>query len=512
MVITTNKQTLSINQVIAQKTETIIVEEEFVVPDIKPDILSTISTSGTVCIYKKEISTGNIKVDGCVNTYVIYLADDEMGAVRSLNATLDFSKTIDVDNVSAGMILENKVTLKSVECRVLNGRKVSIKAIIELELNIVSNENIEFVNEIEDIKDVQLLNKTLTLNSMLGTGVTKVYAKDTIVIDSVDNLAEIMKVEFSIINEETKVSYNKVLVKADAVIKIMYLTEDNRICTTSGLIPIMGFIDMPNVSDENLCDIWFELKNLIVKPNSVEEHSIYVEGEVEINCNVSESKEMNIIQDLYSPEVDLTYKQEQIKAISQKNIVKDICNIREKQFIADIGNHKLYDAEIKPSIINKNILKDKIIYEGQLEINFIFDAENVSRVDTKNVIIPFTYTMDCAGVTPSSEVETSIEITTQDFTIIPDGGIDIKVDLKFGVKLSNNQMLQVIEEISVDESRNAQRCSLVIYFVKPGDTLWKIAKKFRSTIADIAKINELEDENNINIGQQLFIPNYCSSR
>ena len=507
MVVTTTKQTLSINQVIGQKTDAIIVEEDFVVPDIKPDILSTISTSGTVCIYKKEVSAGKIKVDGCINTYVIYLADDEMGAVRSLNTTLDFSKAIDVDNANDGMILESKVTLKTVECRVLNGRKVSIKAIVELELKLLSNKDLEFVNEIEDIKDVQLLNKNLSLNSMLGTGITKVYAKDTIVIDSADNLAEIMKVDLNIINEETKISYNKVLVKAEALVKIMYLTEDNRICTASGVIPIMGFIDMPDVSDENICDVSFELKNLIVKPNSVEEHSIYVEGEIEISCNVSQSKEMNIIQDLYSPTVDLVYKQKQIQAISQKVIVKDVCNIREKQFIEEIGNNKIYNAEIKPSIINKNILKDRIMYEGQIEINFIYSSENTSRIDTKNIAIPFTFNMDCEGVSPSSNVETNIEITTQDFTIMPDGGIEIKVDLSFGVSLSNNQPLQVIEEISIDESRSRQRCSLVIYFVKPGDTLWNIAKRFRSTVADIAKINEIEDENKIDVGQQLFIPN-----
>ena len=194
MDVTTTKQTLSINQVIAQKTDTIIVEEDFVVPDIKPDILNTIATSGTVCIYKKEVLTGKVKIDGSINTYVIYLADDEIGAIRSLNTTIDFSKMIDVDNANVGMLLESKVTLKSVECRMLNGRKVSIKAILELELKLLSNEDLEFVNEIDDIQDVQLLNMTLSLNSILGTGITKVYAKDTIVIDSADNLTEIMKV------------------------------------------------------------------------------------------------------------------------------------------------------------------------------------------------------------------------------------------------------------------------------------------------------------------------------
>lgn len=53
---------------------------------------------------------------------------------------------------------------------------------------------------------------------------------------------------------------------------------------------------------------------------------------------------------------------------------------------------------------------------------------------------------------------------------------------------------------------------MIIYFVKPGDTLWSIAKKFRSTIADISRVNNIEDENNIYPGQQLFIPKYVYTK
>lgn len=483
-----------------------MVEEDFVVPDIKPDILNTIRTNGTVCIYKKEVMDGKVKIDGSINVYIMYLADDEQSSIRSLNTILDFSQTINFEAVKEGMILEDKVLLKSLECRVINGRKVNLKAVLDLDLKILSNEDVEFVKEIEEIKDVQVLDKNLMLNSLLGTGTTKVYAKDTIVIDNMDNLTEIMKVDFTIINKETKISYNKVLVKADACVRMVYLTEDNRICTTSNLIPVMGFIDMPDVTDENLCDVRYEIKNLLVKPNNIEEHSIYIEAELEINAHVYQNKELKIIEDLYSPSINLVYTQKQIQAIAQKEILRDTCSIREKQFISEIGNHKIYDVDIKPNITKQTTLKDRILYEGEIELNFLFETEDSSRIGLKNMELPFTFNMDCKGANPTSSIETNIEITLQDFVVMPDESIDIKIDLEFSVDLSNNQQLQVIEEINEDETRKDERYSLVIYFVKPGDTLWKIAKKFRSTVSNIAKMNGIEDENKINIGQQLFIP------
>ena len=38
------------------------------------------------------------------------------------------------------------------------------------------------------------------------------------------------------------------------------------------------------------------------------------------------------------------------------------------------------------------------------------------------------------------------------------------------------------------------------------DTLWNIAKKFGSTIQNIADINEIKDFDKLKIGEQLFIP------
>ena len=53
---------------------------------------------------------------------------------------------------------------------------------------------------------------------------------------------------------------------------------------------------------------------------------------------------------------------------------------------------------------------------------------------------------------------------------------------------------------------------MVIYFAKPGDTLWKIAKMFKSTVEDIAKINKIENHDKISVGQQLYIPRFCKSK
>ena len=69
---------------------------------------------------------------------------------------------------------------------------------------------------------MKLLNRTQKVTSLLGTGTNKIYAKDTIAIDMADDVAEIMKVGFNIIEEEVKISYNKMLSKCTSRDNVSY--------------------------------------------------------------------------------------------------------------------------------------------------------------------------------------------------------------------------------------------------------------------------------------------------
>ena len=505
MAIETTRDNVCVNHIIAQKTENIIVEGDSIIPDIKPDIINAISTSGIVCIYKKEINEGKVRIDGCVDTYIMYLAEDENSSIRSVNVNLDFNQIIDVPNAMPNMNLDTDIKLKNIDCKVINGRKVGIKAFLEVNIKITTNEDIDIINNV-NLKGIQMLNKNLNVNSLIGRGSTKVYAKDTLVIDNIDNLAEIMKSDLHIANKDIKISYNKILAKSDLQVRILYLTDDNRMNTVESIIPVMGFIDMPDVKEENICNTKYEIKNVVIKPNSVEEHSVYVEVEIEIYCEVYKNQEINLIQDLYSPNMNILFTQKQIKIMQSKENIQSICNIREKQSVPEIAGNKIYDVTTNVDVTKQTLLNDRILYEGELTLNYIFNSNN--GVDTKKIVIPFNFNVDFAGVNQNSNIETNVELGTQDFIITSDDSIDVKVDIIFNVTMSKSADINVIDDIKEEENRSVCTCSLVIYYVKNGDTLWKIAKQFGSTVEEITRINGIENADKLNIGQQLFIPRY----
>ena len=150
MVLETVNEKLCVNKLIAAKKDILMVEGDMIVPDSKPDILNTICTSGVVCIYKKEVLDEKVRMDGNINTYIMYLADDTQDKVRGINTSLDFSEIIPVSNSKEGMESVIQTKLKSIECKVINGRKVGIKANLEVDIKIYAREDVEIVNDIQN--------------------------------------------------------------------------------------------------------------------------------------------------------------------------------------------------------------------------------------------------------------------------------------------------------------------------------------------------------------------------
>ena len=158
MVVETTKNQIILNQIVGQKKESRQLETDVIVNDIKPDVLNIISTNGVVSVYKKEIMDGKIRIDGAINTYVIYMADDENGSIRSLNTSLDFTEVIDMENCRENMEAQINVSIKNFDTRIINGRKLNIKANIDVSVNIYSNETFDIITGLEKAENIQLLN------------------------------------------------------------------------------------------------------------------------------------------------------------------------------------------------------------------------------------------------------------------------------------------------------------------------------------------------------------------
>ena len=147
-----------------------IVEGDIIVPDIKPDILKISKVDGNVFISRKDIQDGHLKIDGIVDTYVLYIADNETNQIKGINTVLNFSENLDMPELKVGMLANVKSVITNIEYKIINGRKVSVKYTIDICVSILENKQIDVIKDIENNNCIQKQIDTVCFEELVAHG------------------------------------------------------------------------------------------------------------------------------------------------------------------------------------------------------------------------------------------------------------------------------------------------------------------------------------------------------
>ncbi len=484
---------ITINKKIVEKTKMVEVTGDIIVPDIKPDIVNIINTNGNAYIYKEDISLGRLRLDGNIDTYVVYLSDN--GETRSMQTTMSFIESIEDSGIREEMFSKYKITIENIDTKVLNERKISIRANLKIKTEFFEKTEIEIFENLEENREIEKLKETVNIKSVIGSNRTKVSIREDLSIDNSLEIAEILKTNIEIQNIENKISYNKVLTKADANIKIIFLTEDEKIQKMETSIPIMSFIDIEKITEEHVCEVDYTIRNMLFKPNNKEMHSINCQIDFEVSCEAYERRSIEIIQDMYSIKQEILFTKKEVEVQIDRQDKWDTMQIAQNVLVEDINS--ILDVDCKPVILNKTNAGSFTNCEGEVRLQFYYEADNRNGLNVKNVNIPFI-----TKIENTEEIE--IRISKKQFRI---NNENVECDIELLTKQAQKSMkkINIIENIETKPYEEENDYKMCIYFVKAGDTIWKIAKNFKVCIDDIIKINNLEDGNKIDVGDRLYI-------
>ena len=489
------KQIMKLNRKVLRKEKNAEISLDVIVPDVKPDIVSILNTNANSYIYKEEITKGKIRLDGNVDSFVVYLA--ETGETRSLAINMDFIETMEDDNINESMRYKTNVRVKNIETKILNERKINVVAKLILESEFYESSEVEFLKSSEEDCDIQKKEKNYKLKKLIGTNKSKASIKEDMNLETADSIAEILKTEINILNVENKVSYNKILAKADVNIKIVYQTENMKVGVLNGAFPVMSFIDIENVEESNICETDFKVRNMLFKINSTESNKITVQVDFESSVEVYEAQEINIIQDMYSLEKEINFTRREIEVALNSEIKKENVKISERVLIEDITN--IIDISSRVDIVTKTNAGSYVNYELDAVLDVMYEADNRSGVNSKNIRLPFV-----VKVENDSSNNPNFSILNQDFKLDNE---QLLCDMEIEYKTCKDKVnkISILENIEEKECETKNEYSMVVYFVKPCDTIWKIAKMFKVTEASIIEANNLENPDKINVGEKLYI-------
>jgi len=188
-----------------------------------------------------------------------------------------------------------------------------------------------------------------------------------------------------------------------------------------------------------------------------------------------------------------------------QSTIKEIVSLDE--YSPDIL--QVFRVKGKVSIDDTSVLADKVVVEGVIEADILYIAESDDTpLYNHKAMIPFRQVIDMKGITPDMHVDLSANVEHVGFNMHSGREVEVRFLISLSASASKAMETSMVTDIIVGDMDRAaldKMPSIILYVVQKGDTLWKIAKDYNTSISEISLINDIDDPDKIFPGQKLLI-------
>lgn len=509
MLVNTENKGLNLYMVPIRESVSVWIEQDILVPDTKPDAIKIINVTVNPYVTDTEVMDNKVKVTGKLNYYVIYRTNETSMGTRGLFVTLPYTQVLNVKGIKKDNDVRVRPFVKNVIYSLPNERKIAIKTEIIFKIKGLEPMYIDLIQRFSPEHKVEIKLNEGIFNNLIKSKYNVIASREDIMLPKEnEDFYEILKIDPYIANTEYKESYNKIMVKGDILVNLLYLVDkqDTEVKKVSLEIPFSGMIELDNINDKSKFNIEFMINDFNIRPNTEMSvtKTMSVDYQIGVYVNMFEQEDVSYVDDFYCEDKMLKCEQVTKRAVRDENIIQKYIDIKETLNNILPDNSKLLDYIIDTSYILLKQMGNNINVEGNVKIAVLVQNMDTLEIENKvvDVLVNEEFTLD--DVNPNANI--SLEIFADKVSILQNGNdMDVKLKLNLDIKSENIVDLNISDKIEADDLDISNLDSMNIYVVKPNDNLWSIAKKYNTTVDKIVQTNDITDQSIINVGQKILI-------
>ena len=257
------KKDITIDKTIGKETSQVLIEGDIIVPDTKPDIDIVLEANATAYIDNKDIVNDRITFKGNLDINVLFIAKGEDKAIYNMQSTYPINDFINMEGIDKNMTVFTTCNISNLDYKLINDRKVSFRAILDVCSEVLAKENIEAVSSIEGLDEKQMKVTNINVNKVACTKFDRFNIKDEIEISSGrPNIKEILDISLNIANKDVKTYLEKITISGDIRACILYKSdeEDSIITYFEQDIPFNGSIEVEGATENMMGDVYLDIQ------------------------------------------------------------------------------------------------------------------------------------------------------------------------------------------------------------------------------------------------------------
>ncbi|EGT3615233.1 DUF3794 domain-containing protein [Clostridium perfringens] len=508
------KESLGFEKILSENSVDIPFREEYLIPDTQPDVHEVLSVDTNVCILNREVQSDRVLLEYQVACNIMYLAREEEGlGINSVVYKEKNSSFIDIVGAEHSMMCDMECNLEHIDANIINERKIRVEGKLKTKYRVYKEEKIDVVKELDGLGDLQIKRKPESIEKSVTNMVCSMNGQLPINIGmDKPQIGKIIKCGYILHRQEIKLGEDKVQASCLAKINVLYRAYDSReVVALEEDLYLSNEEEIVGVNADMNCNGYFEIKDYDAKisQNDLgESRVIDISLAVDANVRVSKLELTETVEDLYSPTQNIMPLKENCKISMSVSENSNEATIKGNIDLRKDGADATQAIDCTGNILGMESHFDnqKVIIKGNLSVEAIYKTTDEEKgLGKASGEIPFEVVLEMPNSQSGMTFDTKANIEDLQCSI-EGNNLAVKAIIYFYAKCSDMFDKEYVKDIEQNEDNVEKRASITIYIIQNGDTLWNLAKKYKTTIDTLVKLNNIENPDIIYAGDKIMIP------
>lgn len=506
---------------ITEKPKTVItIEEDILVPDTKPDLREILLIDGRARLSSREIDRINktddyIGLSGEVELQTLYMPENRQaaGPVIAVQTRVPFKERWHTD-IAPGATLILDCRTEKIEYMVINERKYRVKISLAIMARECVDRKVDIFEGING-EEIQMLKERVEISSIALRKKDTLTISENLEIKEDGNFESILKQDINVVENYKQFTAEKVVINGFIFVNLLYtVTGENTLDCIRQAQERVEFTQFIPVKQQgsgggSLC---FDGSGLRVKLVQDEEAGevFRLEGEIITYVELYAGTEREIIVDGYHREKDF------ICDFNEERSRTPVASAAGEASVREIISPDAAYGEIEKILYTTGEIMDsesrgeqgKVITEGSLQAKMICMSlrdEEEPQLFSIRQEMPFRVVTAVPQMTGKEIISTRIHVRDIWAEKINGKQLEFNASVMAGSEIMREVPFKVLANPAFEESTAKETMApMVVYVAGKDDSLWSIAKRFKTSVESVAKLNQLE-EGQIAEGRKLLI-------
>ena len=221
------KKYIHMNREKGKAVTQITLDDDFNLPDTKPDLIRIILEKGEISLDETTITQDHVWLKGVLRFSLLYRSDQEDGKISSMNGEIPFQESLAIDGANEYDTAKLKWEMEDLSIGIINSRKLSVKALVVLKAEIDQIYDEEVVTGVEAGGNVQALEENLSVMELFQAKKDTFRFKEEIMLPSnKPNIRQLLWKSVQLRGMEMRLMENQLIIKGEALVIVMYEGEE----------------------------------------------------------------------------------------------------------------------------------------------------------------------------------------------------------------------------------------------------------------------------------------------